>query len=207
MIYRVCILPKEELWELKIWSAFILNLTALSANKIEPLSWLADKHDVIWRQVTWSDKRDRFACVFCRRSVHEKITSCCMIKYGICAVCRNNGGWARSSVFRVQRWRGKEYKLNCACSKIKCMKFQSKVIQSLSGLSQIVSFLLFATSRTRQYTFYPVSLSYYCLVFFYFTVLFSSFDHMAYFEETHKILSLINEFKGSWGTIRRLLKS
>ena len=39
--------------ELKIWSAFILNLTASSANKIESLSWLADEHDVIWRQVKW----------------------------------------------------------------------------------------------------------------------------------------------------------
>ena len=92
MIYQFSISPKQELWELKIWSAFILNLTASSANKIESLLWLADEHDVIWRQVIWSDNRDHFTCVFRRRSLHEKITSFdIMTKYWMCPASLDKG--------------------------------------------------------------------------------------------------------------------
>ena len=52
--------------------------------------------------------------------------------------------WGMNTFQRVQssalEGRIKEYKLNCACYKIKCMKFSNKDIQSLFGVSQLVSF-------------------------------------------------------------------
>ena len=93
--------------------------------------------------MTSSQIRKRFVCVIHSRSVHDKMMSFdVMAKYGIST---------RAIVFTVQSWIGEKkiIKLNCACYKIKCMKFRSKVIQSLFGFSQLVSFLsIFQESHT-----------------------------------------------------------
>ena len=55
--------------------------------------------------------------------------------------------WGMNTFERVQssalEGRIEEYKLNCVCYTIKCMKFSNKDIQSLLGFSQLVSCFYF----------------------------------------------------------------
>ena len=101
-----------------------------------------------------SDKRDHFASVFRKRSVHEKITSFDVMLYDrIWNMCSVSEEWGMNKFEHVQssalEGRIEENKLNCASYKIKCMKFQTKVMQSLFGFS-VSFFFLISKSRTRQ---------------------------------------------------------
>ena len=91
-------------------------------------------------------------------STRHKTSFDVMLYDQIWNMCSVSKQWGMNTFQRGQssalEGRIKEYTLNCACYKIKCMKFSNKDIQSLSGCCQLVSFFLFHKSHTTYFCFF-----------------------------------------------------